>query len=163
MSVSSEGSHQGVPAIDQWRDFAHDPHRSKRRCSDRRQIYSWWGVCLSFHACSRYIANCLNALCDQTIVGISNCFVHSDPEIFPEPHIFNPSRWLESDAKKGQSLDRWLVAFGKGPRSCLGQKYVPFRFDFSPRPETSAKLGLVRAYSWDGECVQALRLGTRWC
>lgn len=58
----------------------------------------------------------------KTVVGISNCFVHNDPEIFPEPALFKPERWLQPDTKGGQSLDYWLVAFSKGPRSCLGQK-----------------------------------------
>lgn len=64
----------------------------------------------------------------QTIVGISNCFVHGDPDIFPEPHVFNPDRWLlettPAKDEQSQSLDHWLVAFSKGPRSCLGVKYV---------------------------------------
>lgn len=42
-----------------------------------------------------------------------------DPEIFPEPHKFIPDRWLEATAK-GERLDRYLVAFSKGTRSCLG-------------------------------------------
>jgi len=54
-----------------------------------------------------------------TIVGISNRFVHLDPEIFPDPHVFKPERWLETKGE-GESLDYWLVAFSKGPRSCLG-------------------------------------------
>jgi cytochrome P450 len=60
----------------------------------------------------------------QTVVGISNLFVHFDPEIFPDPHAFKPERWLEAYADANESLDHWLVAFSKGPRSCLGMKYV---------------------------------------
>uniref|UniRef100_A0A0W0FEL6 Benzoate 4-monooxygenase cytochrome p450 n=1 Tax=Moniliophthora roreri TaxID=221103 RepID=A0A0W0FEL6_MONRR len=52
-----------------------------------------------------------------TIVSIANPFVHMNPEIFPDPARFNPERWLED---KDHSLDRYLVSFGKGPRSCLG-------------------------------------------
>ncbi|ESK87212.1 benzoate 4-monooxygenase cytochrome p450 [Moniliophthora roreri MCA 2997] len=52
-----------------------------------------------------------------TIVSIANPFVHMNPEIFPDPARFNPERWLED---KVHSLDRYLVSFGKGPRSCLG-------------------------------------------
>ncbi|KIP07977.1 hypothetical protein PHLGIDRAFT_105021 [Phlebiopsis gigantea 11061_1 CR5-6] len=52
-----------------------------------------------------------------TSVGISNLFVHLNPEIFPEPHKFCPERWLAPGA---ESLDTWLVAFSRGPRSCLG-------------------------------------------
>ncbi|KAI0694060.1 cytochrome P450 [Cytidiella melzeri] len=56
----------------------------------------------------------------NTIVGISNLFVHLNPEIFPDPHAFKPERWLEAKADENDSLDHWLVAFSKGPRSCLG-------------------------------------------
>jgi cytochrome P450 len=60
----------------------------------------------------------------QTIVGISNVFVHMNPDIFPDPRTFRPERWLEDKIDGSESLDRWLVAFSKGPRSCLGVKLV---------------------------------------
>ncbi|USW53498.1 Putative cytochrome P450 [Septoria linicola] len=62
-----------------------------------------------------------------TIVGMSHLFVHSSPEIFSSPETFNPERWLqkESGDDSGKSaaaaLEKWLVAFSRGPRSCLGQ------------------------------------------
>jgi cytochrome P450 len=52
-----------------------------------------------------------------TIVGIANIFVHMSGAVFEDPEAFNPDRWLGKDAK---ALEPWLVAFGKGPRSCLG-------------------------------------------
>ncbi|EEB93218.1 hypothetical protein MPER_08156 [Moniliophthora perniciosa FA553] len=55
-----------------------------------------------------------------TIVSIGNWFVHMNPEIFPDPARFYPERWLED---KEHALDRYLVAFGKGPRSCIGITY----------------------------------------
>ena len=42
-----------------------------------------------------------------------------DPSNFPSPHTFTPDRWLTA-AAKGERLDRYLVAFSKGTRSCLG-------------------------------------------
>jgi hypothetical protein len=50
--------------------------------------------------------------------------VHRNPDIFPEPEIFSPERWLQSGS---QNLDKYLVAFSRGPRSCLGIKYVRIR------------------------------------
>ncbi|KAI3612230.1 p450 monooxygenase [Moniliophthora roreri] len=52
-----------------------------------------------------------------TIVSTANSFVHMNPDVFPEPESFCPERWLED---KDRTLDRYLVSFGKGPRSCLG-------------------------------------------
>jgi cytochrome P450 len=46
-----------------------------------------------------------------------------DPHIFPEPHEFRPSRWLDSAGGCGGpdgDLDRYLVAFSKGTRACGG-------------------------------------------
>ncbi|EME38416.1 hypothetical protein DOTSEDRAFT_75828 [Dothistroma septosporum NZE10] len=42
-----------------------------------------------------------------------------DPDIFPEPHAFDPDRWLRG-AERGERLDRYLVTFSKGTRACLG-------------------------------------------
>jgi cytochrome P450 len=50
-----------------------------------------------------------------TPVGMTSIFMHTDP--FPEPHIFNPERWLKDDSKK---LERYLVNFSRGSRACLG-------------------------------------------
>ena len=47
-------------------------------------------------------------------------FVHLNSTIFPQPHDFLPERWLEPK----DSLDNYLVAFSKGPRTCLGIKCV---------------------------------------
>ncbi|EKM58550.1 uncharacterized protein PHACADRAFT_193681 [Phanerochaete carnosa HHB-10118-sp] len=52
-----------------------------------------------------------------TVVSMSNVLVHTNEEIFPEPHAFKPERWLDPAAG---SLDNWLVSFSKGPRSCIG-------------------------------------------
>lgn len=55
----------------------------------------------------------------QTIIGMSGTFVHSSKAIFKNPETFDPERWLQKDSA---SLEKWLVAFSKGPRMCMGQK-----------------------------------------
>ncbi|KAF8659814.1 hypothetical protein AX16_001699 [Volvariella volvacea WC 439] len=52
-----------------------------------------------------------------TVVAMGHTVVHRNPEIFPNPREFIPERWLGDDV---QNLDKYLVAFSKGPRSCLG-------------------------------------------
>ena len=42
---------------------------------------------------------------------------HTNPDIFPDPFVFKPQRWIE-DPK----LSRYLMAFGRGSRSCVGMK-----------------------------------------
>ncbi|KAF8882793.1 cytochrome P450 [Mucidula mucida] len=52
-----------------------------------------------------------------TVVGVGQPFVLKNPDIFPDPDNFKPERWIGPDAQK---LDKYLVAFSRGPRICLG-------------------------------------------
>ncbi|KGO75955.1 Cytochrome P450, E-class, group I [Penicillium italicum] len=52
---------------------------------------------------------------EGTSVSIAIRTIHDNPHIFPDPASFIPERWLQND-----SLDHWLVVFGKGSRSCIG-------------------------------------------
>ncbi|KAK0458615.1 cytochrome P450 [Desarmillaria tabescens] len=52
-----------------------------------------------------------------TAVGVGCTFVLMNEEIFPQPHAFQPERWLQQDS---QSLEKYLVPFSRGPRSCIG-------------------------------------------
>ncbi|KAF8506098.1 cytochrome P450 [Russula emetica] len=52
-----------------------------------------------------------------TVVSQSALFVSLSEEIFARPREFLPDRWLQPESK---ALENWLVAFSKGPRSCLG-------------------------------------------
>lgn len=52
---------------------------------------------------------------------MSSHFVHRNASVFEDPNEFVPQRWLGTD---GRSLDKWLVSFSRGPRSCLGLKYA---------------------------------------
>jgi cytochrome P450 len=44
-----------------------------------------------------------------------------DETIFPDSHNFVPERWLnDPKTSDGVPLDRFMVSFGRGTRSCLG-------------------------------------------
>ncbi|XP_063708851.1 LOW QUALITY PROTEIN: uncharacterized protein LOC134837406 [Culicoides brevitarsis] len=45
--------------------------------------------------------------------------IHYNPEHFPEPHIFDPTRFLDKDAH----ADTFL-GFGLGPRNCIGERFA---------------------------------------
>lgn len=47
--------------------------------------------------------------------------VSHDESIFPSSYEFIPERWLDDPkTDDGLPLDRFLVCFGRGTRSCLG-------------------------------------------
>ncbi|CAG8974306.1 hypothetical protein HYALB_00011976 [Hymenoscyphus albidus] len=50
-----------------------------------------------------------------TNVNMTHIFIHENEELFPDPMVFRPERWL-----KNKDLHRYLLPFSKGPRSCLG-------------------------------------------
>ncbi|KAJ4296097.1 hypothetical protein N0V88_004799 [Collariella sp. IMI 366227] len=55
-----------------------------------------------------------------TPVMQSHYLHHTNPKIFPEPHLFNPQRWLDHPELK----PRYFMGFGKGTRICLGINLV---------------------------------------
>jgi cytochrome P450 len=61
-------------------------------------------------ACGYYLA-------PGTTVSQSIRMIHYNPEIFAEPNTFMPERWLGPDASE---LNKWFLAFSKGPRACIG-------------------------------------------
>lgn len=57
-----------------------------------------------------------------TPVGMSATLVHTNAELFPEPLCFVPERWLDDEGKRHNQLDKYLLAFSRGSRQCLGIK-----------------------------------------
>ncbi|KAK4651943.1 hypothetical protein QC762_606940 [Podospora pseudocomata] len=55
-----------------------------------------------------------------TPIGMTSMINHFDEELFPNPHSFSPERWL-IDGKPNYKLQKFLIAFGKGSRSCIGE------------------------------------------
>lgn len=51
-----------------------------------------------------------------SVVSMSPYATVMDPEVFKDPLGFHPERWLEG----GEALDKKLVIWGGGSRSCLG-------------------------------------------
>ena len=62
----------------------------------------------------------------KTPVGMSVPLTHHNEDIFPDSHSFVPERWLDADGKygaktpDGRSLEKFLMAFGRGSRQCAG-------------------------------------------
>ncbi|KAH6997368.1 cytochrome P450 [Ilyonectria destructans] len=58
----------------------------------------------------------------QTIVGVNTWVEHANPSTFgPDPEVFRPERWLDSDQEKVNQMNRHWMPFGMGARTCIGR------------------------------------------
>ncbi|MCJ1391688.1 hypothetical protein MMC18_004553 [Xylographa bjoerkii] len=56
-------------------------------------------------------------------VSMDNYAVSHDEYVFPNSFSYSPERWLNSPkAPNGKQLSRYMVAFGRGTRSCVGMQ-----------------------------------------
>ncbi|PHH78489.1 hypothetical protein CDD80_6757 [Ophiocordyceps camponoti-rufipedis] len=53
----------------------------------------------------------------DTVVSAQAYSMHRDPVVFPNPESFLPERWLEPT----KAMKDAFMAFGRGPRVCIGQ------------------------------------------
>ncbi|KAK6825857.1 hypothetical protein PG987_013351 [Apiospora arundinis] len=53
-----------------------------------------------------------------TPVGMTTILMHTDETLYPEPHSFNPNRWMDVGARK--RLEKTYAPFSRGTRMCLG-------------------------------------------
>ncbi|KAG9234593.1 benzoate 4-monooxygenase cytochrome p450 [Amylocarpus encephaloides] len=53
-------------------------------------------------------------------IGMSSAITHHDESIFPDSHSFLPERWLDERNQHRKELDRSLLSFSKGSRTCIG-------------------------------------------
>lgn len=54
-----------------------------------------------------------------TPVSMTSVHIHNNADIFPNPHLFQPERWLPLETE-GRRLQKYLIAFSRGSRNCLG-------------------------------------------
>ncbi|KAL1609360.1 hypothetical protein SLS59_001726 [Nothophoma quercina] len=55
-------------------------------------------------------------------VGMSAAITHHDEKAFPDSYAFAPERWLDENNQRRKDVERSMLAFSKGSRSCLGMK-----------------------------------------
>ncbi|TVY33221.1 Cytochrome P450 monooxygenase [Lachnellula occidentalis] len=86
-----------------------------------------------------------------TSVGMTVFDVCHDEAIFPDSHSYIPERWLGNPkTADGESLEHYLVTFGRGPRSCIGVKWLIMDGGSVAWAEVYMTLGtLFRWYKFD--------------
>ncbi|KAL6703424.1 hypothetical protein ACN47E_009683 [Coniothyrium glycines] len=53
-------------------------------------------------------------------IGMSAFITHHDEQAFPNSYEFIPERWLDEQNARRKDVERSMLAFSKGSRSCLG-------------------------------------------
>lgn len=82
----------------------------------------------------------------QTVVSSGSTFMHNNAEVFPDPFVFDPERWLKPK-EEVRELENHLVPFSRGPRMCLGFKYASSWFlDVEIVTNTSDSLAWCELY-----------------
>lgn len=55
----------------------------------------------------------------DTVLAMSPGELHRNPEVFKDPEIFDPERWLTPSVTE---LNHWFWAFSSGGRMCIGMQ-----------------------------------------
>jgi hypothetical protein len=57
-------------------------------------------------------------------VGAQAYSLHRNADVFPEPEVWKPDRWLQANYKQRVEMMRWLWAFGSGSYMCVGNHFA---------------------------------------
>ncbi len=63
----------------------------------------------------------LDANVSQAVVSMQCYTTQRDPSVFPDPDLFEPSRWLEAAGGPNDEMKEMFMPFSKGTRACLGK------------------------------------------
>jgi hypothetical protein len=50
--------------------------------------------------------------------------LHRNADVFPEPEVWRPERWLHASKEGKDEMMRWFWAFGSGGRMCIGNHFA---------------------------------------
>ncbi|KAM7210401.1 Cytochrome P450 [Rhypophila decipiens] len=84
-------------------------HRSARRCRDEDLVYRSQDGKIEM------------VIPRGTPIGMTSMIQHWNTDLFPEPDKYMPERWLLEDGSPNYKLQKYMLAFGKGHRVCIGE------------------------------------------
>jgi 24-hydroxycholesterol 7alpha-hydroxylase len=112
-------------------------------------------------------------------IFLTSYTTHYDEKVFPEPHCFNPDRWLDKEGKFNEKAlpANYFVPFGKGRYSCSGRHLLQlelptlvamFLRDFDaelidpvPEPDWSYVVASVRPKGWPHSFKNKIKFSRR--
>ena len=50
--------------------------------------------------------------------------LHRNREVFPDPEVWKPARWIDANEAQRNDMSRWFWAFGSGGRMCVGSHFA---------------------------------------
>lgn len=108
------------------------------------RLHSPVGLAMERVVTSKGLEVCGTFLPPGTVVGLNPWVVHRDPRIFgDDADRWNPDRWLRPKDETRAAMERSVLTFGAGHRTCLGKntsyleiyKLIPtlfYKYDVSP-------------------------------
>ncbi|KAH8697083.1 putative cytochrome P450 [Talaromyces proteolyticus] len=93
----------------------------------------------------------------KTVVSMSIRDMHTDDNIFHNPHSFWPERWITSSIDQLKQMEKAYAPFGRGVRACLGVELAKeeltlmagnlfYRFDFDLFETTERDISILHDY-----------------
>ncbi|KAH7356368.1 cytochrome P450 [Pyrenochaeta sp. MPI-SDFR-AT-0127] len=56
--------------------------------------------------------------------------LHRNPDVFPEPEVWSPQRWIEASPEQLIEMRRWFWAFGSGGSMCIGSNFALYSMKY---------------------------------
>ena len=91
----------------------------------------------------------------ETALNICHHAIHHDPEYWPKPETFDPTRFLPENRHKIYPYS--YIPFGSGPRNCIGMRFalleaklvlarIVLKYRLIRSPKTEEKLDLTKSF-----------------